>query len=80
MYLIPKNACGTQIGTVFHELGSNPAARSPVRVWNENTCNYCPKNQDYDAVHQPGNIFSLHFILQEQEAVAGHHAFAYSDE
>ena len=49
MYLIPKNACGTQIGTVFHELGSNPAARSPVRVWNENTCNYCLNNQDYDA-------------------------------
>ena len=49
MYLIPKNACSTQMGTVLHELGFRPAAGSPSRVWNGNAYSHCLNNEDYDA-------------------------------
>lgn len=49
MYLISKNACSTQIGTVLHELGFKPASGSPSVVWDGNAYSHCLDNEDYDA-------------------------------
>ena len=49
MYLISKNACSTQIGTVLHELGFKPRQDSPSVVWDNNAFRHCLNNEDYDA-------------------------------
>lgn len=48
MYLISKNACSTQIGTVLHELGYKPAQTSPQQVWTGNAYRHCRNVEDYD--------------------------------
>lgn len=49
MYLISKNACSTQMGTVLHELGFKAASGSPSAVWNGSAYSHCLNNEDYDA-------------------------------
>lgn len=49
MYLIPKNACSTQMGTVLHELGFKPRQGNPSAVWNGNAYKHTLNNEDYDA-------------------------------
>lgn len=48
MYLISKNACSTQIGTVLHELGFKPRQSSPQQVWTPEAYRHCQNVEDYD--------------------------------
>lgn len=48
MYLISKNACSTQIGTVLRELGYKPRQGSPSVVWGGEAYSHCLNNEDYD--------------------------------
>lgn len=54
MYLISKNACSTQIGTVLHELGFKPLQSSPQQVWTPNAYRHCHNVEDYDPERYEG--------------------------
>ncbi len=54
MYLISKNACSTQIGTILHELGYQPNQASPTRAWTAAAYRHCHNVEDYDPERYEG--------------------------